>query len=465
MKRTRLARGFEGLLVRSTPTHRTPSPNVRASDDSITSVAGVALWGPLLDRLGLIEEADRRGVRPIGPGGYSGGECYRPLVEMLLSGGDFLSDRYLLADEATATLRGKQALPSHTTMWRFLDESDLGRVMKMSAVNREMIRRAWAMGAAPKGEILTIVPDATLVRTYGKDKEGSKHSYQGKPALHPIIGIVGETGEVLGVRARGGSSQAGRAMGSFTTECISAIPSEVRDRYRLWVCSDSAGYQKDLIEAAEKAGAWWSVTAKQFAHVEQTIYALVTDQKTVWRRAQGDEAERGSQVAEGELSFAKRTVRLVVRRQPKEGGDQLAFDDVDGYRFHALITNIPKSARSAVKVEAHHRLRAGIPEDSIKWLKEDFGFVHAPLQNFFGNWSWWLACALAYNTSVWLKILGLPEEFRFAAGKRLRLHFLNVAARITTSGRQLFLNLSRNYRYLKAFIRALNRIRALPAFG
>ena len=90
-----------------------------ATEDSVTGVAGIALWGELLDRLGLVGEADRRNLRPIGPGGYTGGECYRPLVELQLAGGDFLSDRSLLADEATMRLRGTHALPSHTTLFRF----------------------------------------------------------------------------------------------------------------------------------------------------------------------------------------------------------------------------------------------------------------------------------------------------------------------------------------------------------
>src|SRR5919109_1986299 len=121
--------------------------SVEVSEDSVTGVAGVVLWGPLLDRLGLVDEADRRGLRPIGPGGYTGGECYRALVETQLAGGDFLSDRSLLAGEATATLRGSHALPSHTTLWRFCAGADLGRVGKAAAVNRAMLARAWAMGA------------------------------------------------------------------------------------------------------------------------------------------------------------------------------------------------------------------------------------------------------------------------------------------------------------------------------
>lgn len=63
------------------------------------------MWGPLLDRLNVIAEADRRGLGGIGPGGYSGGQCYRALTEVLLADGDFLWDR-VVAGPATAALRG-----------------------------------------------------------------------------------------------------------------------------------------------------------------------------------------------------------------------------------------------------------------------------------------------------------------------------------------------------------------------
>lgn len=464
MKPTSVLPRFEGLSVRATPVRSVPAVEVRASEDSITPVAGVALWGPLLDRLGLVEEADQRGVRPIGPGGYTGGQCYRPLVELLLAGGEFLADRSLLADEATAKLRGDVALPSHTTLWRFLAGADLGRVMRMAAVNREMLRRSWAMGAAPAPGLLTIDPDATLVRTYGRDKEGSTFSYMGKPGMHPLVGVLGETGEILAVRARGGSANPGRALGTFTTECIHAIPVAVRENSQLWVRSDSAGFQLKVIEAAEAQGAVWSVTARQFAHVRAAIEAIATDPNTVWADAEGAECERGSQVAEAPFTFAGRTVRLIVRRQPKERGAQLSFDDFDGFRFRAIITNVPAYLATAAQVEAHHRLRGGIPEDAMKALKNDYGFCHAPLENFFGNWCWWLACALACNVSSWLRMLALPEPFRHCEGKRLRLSFFNVPARVTMSGRRLRLNLPRAYRFVEAFVLALRRVRALPAF-
>lgn len=70
----------------------------------------------------------------------------------------------------------------------------VGRVAKAAAVNRAMLRRPWAAGAAPDGDRLTIDPDATRVATY-PGKEGSAFS-----------------------RTRGGAANVGRAMGAFIDE-------------------------------------------------------------------------------------------------------------------------------------------------------------------------------------------------------------------------------------------------------
>ncbi|UER54561.1 IS1380 family transposase [Kineosporiaceae bacterium SCSIO 59966] len=441
------------------------SSHRRLQNQGLTPVAGVALWGPVLDRLNLVAEADRRELRPIGPGGYTGGECYRALVEMLLAGGDFLSDRYLLADPATAALRGANALPSVATSWRFLAGADLGRVVKAAAVNRAMLRRAWACGAAPDGNRLTIDPDATRVAVYGPGKEGSAFSRTGQTALSPLVGVCGETGDVLALRARGGAANDGRAMGSFIDECVGAIPTGCRGSYRLWIRVDSAGYQDQVIAAAERHDADYSVTARDYPNVAAAVHALASDDATVWAPALGNETGKGSQVAETSTTLLGRTVRLIVRRQPKADGEQLAIDDLDGWRLHAIITNVPGERMTAAEVEAHHRLRGGIPEDTIRALKNDFGMIHAPVQSFFGNWLYWQAAALAHNVALWLRTLALPRAYRRARGKRLRLAFLNVAARLVRSGRRLHLRFAAAYPHVEAFTDALKRIRALPAFG
>jgi hypothetical protein len=102
---------------------------VEASKDG---VAGVARFGELLDRLGLIEVVDRHHARPIGPDGSSGGDC--------------LSDVSLLFDEATGHPRDSHILPSRTKLLGFLAGADFGRAKRAMAVDRNLLRRARAMG-------------------------------------------------------------------------------------------------------------------------------------------------------------------------------------------------------------------------------------------------------------------------------------------------------------------------------
>ncbi|MGB8381655.1 MAG: transposase [Dermatophilaceae bacterium] len=300
---------------------------------------------------------------------------------------------------------------------------------------------------------------------YGQGKEGSAFARTGQTALSPLVGVVGESGDVLALRARGGAANDGRAMGSFIDECVAAVPAGARGRYRVWIRVDSAGYQDQVVAAAERHDADFTVTAKKFPAVADRIHALAADPDTNWVPALGRETEAGSQIAQTTATLLGRQLRLIVRRQPRDAGEQLAIDDLDGWRLHAIITNVSPERMSAAEVEAHHRLRGGIPEDTIRALKNDFGMIHAPVQSFFGNWLYWQAVALAHNTGLWLRTLALPDSYRRTRGKRLRLGFLNVPARLVRHGRRLHLRFGAAYPHLHAFVRALNRIRALPAFG
>ncbi|MEZ5220100.1 MAG: transposase [Ilumatobacteraceae bacterium] len=212
------------------------------------------------------------------------------------------------------------------------------------------------------------------------------------------------------------------------------------------------------------------MTAPQHDNVRAATIALASDPDTVWTPALNAEADKGSEIADTTITIGKthrdrRTLRLIVRRQPTRHGDQLSLDDLDGWRFHTMVTNIPALFGPADMIEAHHRLRGGIPEDTIRQLKEDFGLDHAPLTNFFGNWLWWHACALAHNVARWIRHLALPAEFARCRGKRLRIAFFNAPARVVTHARRTWLRLPRTHAWAAAFIEALTRIRALPAYA
>lgn len=61
---------FDAGEIVARPRREAARVTATVTDDEVTGVAGVVLWGPLLDRLNVVEVADRRGLRPIGPGGF-----------------------------------------------------------------------------------------------------------------------------------------------------------------------------------------------------------------------------------------------------------------------------------------------------------------------------------------------------------------------------------------------------------
>jgi len=462
---------------RSRPVEAVPKVTVEASQDDLTPLSGAALWGPLLDRLNVVDIGDRARLRQVGPTGYSGGECWRASLETMLAGGDFISDVQLLADPATSQLRGGRALPSHDTLWRFFDDADIGTVARAAGANRVLLARlvSLAQRADPgkldsmfDDDVVTVDPDATKVATYGKAKQGSRFSYNfSGTCLHPIVGVIGETGHVLAVRSRGGNASPRSGLGSFTRQCIDAVPDQLAAGRQTWVRVDSAGHQTDVIGTCIDREAWFSITATKRSNTVAAIEQVATDPTTVWVAAKGHEGRLGSQVCETTLDTCGHTLRLVVRRQPvgADGDAQLSFDDVDGWRFHAILTNIDRGVRDAVEVEAHHRNRGGIPEDAMRRLKNHFGFNHAPLGKFQANALWQQVCIAAYNIGLWLQTHTLPEQFARARGKRLRLAFLNVPARLGHHAGQLQLKFARAYRWVADFAAAIRKLHALPAYG
>jgi hypothetical protein len=125
--------------------------------------------------------------------------------------------------------------------------------------------------------------------------------------------MVGETGDVLALRARGGNASPRRNLPSFVTRCAAAIPIEARPRYQHWIRVDSAGFSEAVVDAATKHSAIFSITCVQNKRVRRAIEALTTDPTTTWVPAKepGNEII-GSEVAETTYRFPRPAQHVAV---------------------------------------------------------------------------------------------------------------------------------------------------------
>jgi hypothetical protein len=78
-------------------------------------------------------------------------------------------------------------------------------------------------------ETVTLDLDATLVEHHGRigSRQGTRGTYTGKIAWHPLLCFVGETGEWLHGKLRNGHAAASRGSSRFLTECLDRVPAGV----------------------------------------------------------------------------------------------------------------------------------------------------------------------------------------------------------------------------------------------
>jgi hypothetical protein len=428
-------------------TERSALVQIASSSQQMTAQAGLVLVRGLAAALGVPGLLDAITVKRRGRG-YSPSQQALALCETLIAGGECLDDAALLrADTAQEQLRG-HAVPDPTTLGRFLASFSLGHIGQLDRALDELFARVHPL---LERETVTLDLDATLIEHHGAagSRQGTRGTYAGKVAWHPLLCFVGETGEWLHARLRNGHAAASTGAKRFLVECLDRVPAKTQ----LFLRADEGFWGQDFFAALERRQITYAVGAPLIASVKARIATIPASD---WRPSS---YRAGSEVA----SFTwkpktwQRERRFVVRRDPVEQGEQLSLDGGE-YHYWALVSN--DQERSADELERWHRAKANV-ENRIKEAKLGLGLDNLPCRSFHANWAYLLTTLLAYNLLCWLKLLALPAREHTSYAKRLRFRFIAVAATVGRSGRRLVLRLSASYPLLADFAHALRRIRAL----
>lgn len=428
-------------------TGRSALVQVAPSSQQITAHAGLLLVRELAERLGLPKLLDTITVKKRRRG-YSPAQQALALCEMLIAGGECLDDAALLrADTAQEQLRG-HAVPDPTTLGRFLASFNLGHVCQL---NRALDLLFARVGPLLEREQVTLDLDSTLLEHHGPagSRQGTRGTYAGKVAWHPLLCFVAETGEWLHAKLRNGHAAPSTGARRFLAECLRRLPAATR----LFLRADEGFFGQAFLAELERKRITYTVGAPLIASVRQRIAEIPAG---AWQPCGYRE---GSEVA----SFLwrpktwDRERRFVARRDPLERGEQLTLEDRE-WHYWVLVTN--DGERSPAELESWHRAKANV-ENRIKEAKLGLGLDNLPCRGFHANWAYLLITLIAYDLLAWLKLLVLPEGERSSYAKRLRFRFIAVAATVGRSGRRLVLRLSAGYPLLADFVRALGRIRAL----
>jgi hypothetical protein len=423
-------------------------------DEHLVADAGLVLPATLAQHLGLRELVSEHLDLGDRPGQPNRGDKLLTLVFSALAGGDSIDDAEALRAGGTGRVLGFR-VKAPSTLGTFLRSFRWGHVRQLDRVSRELLARAWAAGAGPSADPLTIDLDSTVCETYGLAKEGGRDfAYTGVRGYHPLLAVAAGTGDILMARLRGGNANTVRGAAHFLRETIG----RVRDAGAsgpLTMRADSGFYAHAVVAVCRKLDVRFSITIRQHRSVRDLIEAIPDDAWTpipYWLDGGADVAETS------DTPFADqpdaRPVRLIVRRVKPTPGSQLALFTLDEY--HALITD---REGDTLDLEADHRRHAEI-ENAIRDLKYGVGLNHLPSGKFAANGAWLAVQVLAHNLARWTARIGLKAGI--VTTRTLRRRLFSLAGRLTRSARRWTLHLPARWPWAIGFTAALARFRAIP---
>ena len=428
--------------------------HIAFDDRRLVANAGLLLPVTLAHRLGLGELVDRDVDLGDAPGRANAGDKVLTLVASALAGGDCIDDADVLRAGSTERVVGC-AVKAPSTLGTFLRSFQWGHVRQLDRVSRELLTRAWAAGAGPGDDPLTIDLDSTVCETYGLAKEGAqRHNYAGVRGYHPLFAVAAGTGDVLMARLRKGRANTGRGAANFLRETVSRV------RYagatgQLTIRADSGFYTHPIVAACRDKSVRFSITIRQHQNVRNLIEAIPEEDWipiAYWMDGAADVAETEYTPFSSEPNGVP--VRLIVRRVKPTPGSQLALFAT--YSYHAVITD---RDGDTLDLEADHRRHAEI-ENVIRDLKYGVGLNHLPSGRFPANAAWLAVQVMAHNLARRTTRIGLGEPV--ATTKTLRRRFFSLTGRITRKARRLTLHLPQDWPWQNQFSNALARLRALP---
>jgi hypothetical protein len=375
------------------------------------------------------------------------------LVAGMVAGADSIDDMDLLRHGGMARLFAGVRAPS--TLGTFLRTFTFGHVRQLDAVAARLLvnlagHTPLLLGA---DQVAYIDVDDTVRGTYGYHKQGAGRGYTGVKGLNALIATVStplSRPVIAAARLRKGSTNSVKGAHRLVADALVTAKSAGATGLRV-LRADSAFYNRQVIAAATRGGARFSITARQDCAVRKAIAQI---DETAWTpirytNAIYDEDTR-TWVSDAEVAETPYTAftskakadqvhaRLIVRRIPDlNPAHQSELFTV--YRYHAVFTDSPLPMLAA---ETAHRGHA-IVEQVIADLKGG-PLAHLPSGHFWANSAWLVCATMAFNLTRAAGALASTFHAK-ATTATIRAQLITVPARLARSARRLVLHLPANW--------------------
>ncbi len=421
-------------------------------DPNLVSCAGLVPVLDLAERAGLHRLVGEH-VHLGRPGGVNAHLKVPALVAGMVAGADSIDDMALLRHGAMRRLF--QGVRAPSTLGTFLRSFTFGHVRQLDAVaSRLLIGLCAQAPLLPRGaELVYVDIDDTLKQTYGYAKQGAGRGYTGVKGLNALLAVVSTPTSapvILAARLRKGSSNSARGAARLVTDALTTAKNAGATGLRI-LRADSAYYGYEVIAAALRQKAYFSITARQDKAVRRAIASIRDDAWTPIKYTDAvfdqDQQRWISDAEVAEITYtaftsrpkAKQvTARLIVRRVVDMNPDhQSGLFTV--YRHHAVFTN---SLLAMLDAEKAHRAHAII--EQVHADLRSGPLAHLPSGHFWANSAWLVCATIAFNLTRAAGALASSFHARATTGT-IRTHLIAVPARLARSARRLTVHLPEHW--------------------
>lgn len=428
-----------------------PTVTVSTTDREITAHGGVVLLRETMRAVGLPAAIERHLHLKQRSRGLSDAQFVCAMAEAIALGASCLDDLAVSRSDAAQTMLRGFEVPAPQTAGSWLRRFTLGHIGQLDRALREVVHDALVADGRAQ---VTLDFDSSYIYSRSRRREGVDRTYMKGYALHPLFCFDAVSGACVHARLRRGKVNTAKGMRSFVDETLRRIPAGVTVRVRM----DSGFYSKDLFEHLERA--------------DVTYLCGVPLNDAIRARCQGlSDADftpclggSDGEVAEFDhlMHRAAGPRRFICKRIARRRGEQLTLED-GAWHYFVSVTN--DMTTPAVVLECEHRHKAQV-EGGVRELKSGYGLHTMRKHGFMANWAWLLLVCLAHNLCCWVQTLGRLEAGRDGGdlrAKRLRYRYFVVPALVVRTARRLHLKFRADHPFLKRFLVALRRLRALPS--
>jgi len=373
--------------------------------------------------------------------GYSPAEKILAHMELILSGGEALSDIKMLEnDNGYKKITNQKSLPKQNTFTTFYNSITKDDYDKYEDFNIEQAIKYYKKKHA---KMITLDIDSSLSFT---EKKCAEWTYEKKKGFNPMYVVDEKNKIILLAKFRNGNA----SPQSDILESLEKVISELKKAIpgiKIYVRIDSAGYQYKIVKYLTKynfviRGDLNVAKRKEFELIHPKEWKKIDDKSDICRIT--------TTISSGPSDFIE--VDAIVKREKvwsKEEGYLM-----NTYTYSYVITNISKYEMDELSILNYYNQR-GNGENIFKELKNDFALNNFPSSEYYANGFYLQVVVSTYNIFQISKTKLFKKEWHKHRLKTIRYYIINIAGYIVRSGREIILKLFENYAYYKEFKGAL----------